>query len=77
MDIGGDDVMLRVGEGKLVTLTQYVPTLRMERIPMAMQEHVVRVPLSWLFLLRRVTRAVLCYREFLEAVMIVEVEDHP
>ena len=44
----GDDgeAMLRVVEGKLSRLTHDVPTLRMERIPIAMQEHVVGVPPS-------------------------------
>ena len=39
----------------------------MEQIPIVMQEHVVGVPLSWLHLLRRVTRVVLFYREAVEA----------
>ena len=37
--------MVHVIEGKLVSLTRDVPTLRMKRIPMAMQEHVMGVPL--------------------------------
>ena len=46
MEIGVDDNMLRVVEWKLASPTHDVPTLRMERIPMGMQEHVVRVPSS-------------------------------
>ena len=76
MDIDGDDVMLPVVEGKLARITQDVPTLRMERIPIAMQEHVVGVPLSWLRLLRRVTRVLLGYKEAVEVAPAEESNDH-
>ena len=46
MDIGGDDAMLHVVEGKLDRITSNFPTLKMERIQMAMQDHVVGVPPS-------------------------------
>ena len=59
---GGDDSLLHVIEGKMVRITQYVPTLRMDHIPMIMQEYVVGVPSTWLCLLRRVDRIVLHYR---------------
>ena len=77
MQVGGDDVMLCVVEGKLARITQDVSTLRMERIPMAMQEHVVGVPSTWLHLLRRVNREVLCYRDDVEATTANEGEDQP
>ena len=51
IDGAEDEAMLRIVEGKLVRITHDVPTLRMERIPITMQEHVVGVPPSWLCLL--------------------------
>ena len=60
---GGGEAMLWVVEGKLARLTHDILTLRMERIPIDMQEHVVGFPPSWLCLLRKVSRTVLCYRE--------------
>ena len=48
--------------------------LRMEQIPIVMQEHVVGVPPTWLRFLRRVTRAVLCYKEIVEAAIADEDE---
>ena len=48
VDGASDEAMLRVIEGNLARLTHDVPSLRMERIPIAMQEHVVGVPSSWL-----------------------------
>ena len=64
-------------ERKLARLTQDVPMLRMEQIPMIMQEHVVGVPPTWLRLLKRVTRVILCYREAVEAAAAEEAEDRP
>ena len=77
MDIGGDEAMLHVVEGKLSRLTHDVPTLRMDRIPITMQQHVVGVPPSQLFLLRTITRVVLCYHEAVDAVATEEVEENP
>ena len=77
MEVGGDESMLHVVEGKLSKFTHDVPTLRMQRIPMVMQQHVVGVPPSCLRLLRRVTRVVLRYQEAVEAVVVEEAEDHP
>ena len=70
--------MLCVVEGNLARITHHVPTLRMERIPMAMQDHVVGVPPSWLHLLWNVSMVVLCYRKAVaEAVATDEVEEPP
>ena len=77
MEIGSDNAMLHVVEGKLARLTHDVPTLRMERSPMAMHEHVVGVSLSWLRLLQKVSRAVLCYCEAVEAAVADEAEGIP
>ena len=38
--------MLRDVEGNLARITHDVPTMSMERIPLAMQEHVLEVLLS-------------------------------
>ena len=65
--VGEDQGLIRVLEGKLARLTQRVPTIRIEHIPAAMQEFVVGVPLVWLRLFRRVARAVLVYRDAVEA----------
>ena len=68
--------MIRVLEGKLAKLTQQVPTLRIEHIPIAMQEFGVGVPLVWLRLFRRVVRAVLVYIEVVEASEAKVQRDH-
>ena len=60
---GGVAAMLRVVEGKLSYLTHDIPNLRMQRIPIDMQEHVVGVPPLWLHLLRKVSRTFVCYRK--------------
>ena len=70
--LGKDPGLIRVLEGKLARLTQRVPTLRIEHIPVVMQEFVVGVPPIWLCLLRRVARAVLVY---IDAVEVAEVEE--
>ena len=73
--IGEDPGLIRVLEGKLARLTQRVPTLRIEHIPTAMKEFVVRVPPVWLRLFRRVARAVLIYIEAVEAAEAEEAEE--
>ena len=49
VDDAGNEAMLHIVERKMVRLTHDVPTLRMERIMMAMQEHVVGVPRRVIF----------------------------
>ena len=65
--VGEEPGLIRVPEGKLARLTQRVPTIQIEHIPTAMQEFVVGVPPVWLRLFRRVARAVLVYRDAVEA----------
>ena len=43
--VGEDHGLIRVLEGKLARLTQRVPTLRIQHIPVVMQELVVGIPL--------------------------------
>ena len=76
---GFDDAsMLRIVEGKLDRLTHDMSTLRMERIPISMQEHAVGVPSSWLRLLRNVSRVVLFYQKAVEKeAAAYEAEDPP
>ena len=73
--VGGDTGLVRVLEGKLARLTQRVPTIRIEHIPTTMQEFVVGVPPTWLRLFRRVARAVLVYRDAVEAAEAEEAEE--
>ena len=73
--IGEDPRLLRVLEGKLARLTQRVPTLWIEHIPVVMQEFVAGVPPVWLCLLRRVARAVLVYIDAVEAAEAEETEE--
>ena len=73
--IGEDLGLIRVLEGKLARLTQRVPMIRIEHIPTAMQEFVVGVPPIWLRLFRRVARAVLVYRDAVEAAEVEEAEE--
>ena len=73
--VGGDLGLIWVLEEKLARLTQRVPTIRIEHIPTGMQEFVVGVPLIWLRLFRRVARAVLVYRDAVEAAEAKEVEE--
>ena len=73
--IGEDPGIIRVLEGKLDRLTQRVPTLRIEHIPIAMHEFVVGVPPVWLHLFRRVARAVLVYIDAVEAAEAEEAEE--
>ena len=67
--------MIRVLEAKLGRLTERVPTIRIEHLPVAMQEFVVGVPPAWLRLFRRVGRAVLVYRDAVEAAEAKEAEE--
>ena len=46
-----------------------------EHIPIAMQESVVGVPSVWLHLFKRVARAVLVYRDAVEAAKAEEAEE--
>ena len=73
--VEGDPGLVRVLEGKLSRLTQRVPTIRIEHIPIAMQEFVVGVPPIWLRLFRRVARAVLVYRDEVEAAEAEEAKE--
>ena len=72
---GGDPGLIRVLEMKLGRLTERVPTIRIEHLPVAMQEFVVGVPPTWLRLFRRVVRAVLVYRDAVEANKAKEAEE--
>ena len=73
--VGEDQGLMRVLEGKLARLTQKVPTIWIEHILVAMQEFVVGVPPVWLHLFRRVARAVLVYRDAVEAAEAEEAEE--
>ena len=59
----------------MARLTQRGPTIRIEQIPVVMQEFVVRIPPIWICLMRRVSRAVLVYIEAEEATVAEEVND--
>ena len=70
-----DNGLIRFLEGKLARLTQRVPTLRIEQIPVVMQELVVGIPPVWIRLMRRVARAVLVYIDVAEAAAAEEAEE--
>ena len=72
---GGDPGLIRVLEMKICRLTERVPTIRIEHLPVAMQESVVGVPPIWLRLFRRVARAVCVYRDAVEATEAKEAEE--
>ena len=72
---GGDPGLLRVLETKLTRLTERVPTIRIEHLPAAMQEFVVGVLPAWLRLFRRVARAIVVYRDVVEAAKAEEAEE--
>ena len=72
---GGDPGLIRVLEMKLGRLTERVPMIRIEHLPVAMQEFVVGVPPAWLRLFRRVAREVLVYRDAVEAAEAEEAEE--
>ena len=59
----------------MARMTQGVPTIQIEWIPIVMQEFVVGIPPTWIHLLRRVARAVLFYRETEEATAADDAED--
>ena len=65
--VGEDQGPIRVLEGNLARLTQRVPTIQIEHIPVAMQEFIVGAPLVWLHLFRQVARAMLVYRDTVKA----------
>ena len=73
--VGEDQGLIKVIEGKLGSLTQIVPTIRIEKIPAIMQELVVEIPPTWICLMRRVARAVLVYIKAAEAAAAEEVEE--
>ena len=73
--VGEDQFFIRVLEGKLVSLTQRVLTLRIEHIPATMQELVVGIPPVWICLMRRVVRAILVYIDDVEAIEAEEDEE--
>ena len=73
--VGEDQGLIRVLEMKLGRLTERVPTIQIEHLPVAMQESVVGVPPAWLRLFRRVARAVCVYRDAVEAAEAAEVEE--
>ena len=72
---GGDLGLIRVLEMKLGRLTERVPTIWIEHLPVAMQESVVGVPPAWLRLFRWVARAVCVYRDAVEAAEAEEAEE--
>ena len=72
---GGDPGLIRVLEMKLGRMTERVPTIRIEHLPVAMQEFVFGVPPAWLHLFKRVARAVLVYTDAVEATEAKEAEE--
>lgn len=64
---GAADATLGAIERKMSWLTHDIPTYRIERMPISMQEDVVGVPPAWIRLLRKVARLVICYREAVDA----------
>ena len=72
---GEDHGLIRVLEGKLARNTQRVPTLRIERIHVVMQELEVGIPPVWIRLMRQVARAVLIYIDVVEAATSDEAEE--
>ena len=70
-----DHGLIRVLEGKLVRLTQRVPTLRIDQITVIMQELVVGIPPIWIHLMRRVARAVLVYIDSAKAAAAEQAEE--
>ena len=72
---GADNNLLCVTDGKPTRLTQDVPTLCIDQIPMIMQEYVVGVSSIWLRLLGRVARVILHCREVVEETATEEDEE--
>ena len=73
--VGEGHGLIRVLEGKMDSLTQRVPTLRIEQILAIMQELVVGIPPIWIRLMRRVARAVLVYIDVAEVAAAEEAEE--
>ena len=73
--LGEDQGLIRVLDEKLARLTHRVPTIRIEQIPAIMQEIVVRIPSTWIRLMRRVSRVVLVYIDATEASAAEEAEE--
>ena len=72
---GEDHGIIRVLEGKLARLTQRVPTLWIEQIPTIMQELVVGIPPTWIFLMRRVAKVVIVYIDAAKAAAVEQAEE--
>ena len=72
---GEDQDLIKVLEGKLSRLTQKVPTLCIEHIPVTMQELVVGIPPIWICLMRQVARVVLMYIDVIEATAAKEAKE--
>ena len=64
-DIMGVDVerMLQSIHTNFVWLTHMVPMAQVEDLPEAMQRQVVGVPQAWVWLFRRIARAMVCYHD--------------
>ena len=58
-------------------ITHDVPTLRIERIPIGMQEHVVGLSSSSLRLLWKVSNTVLYYREVVAEEVAIDEDEEP
>ena len=69
--------MLLFIEVKLVRLTHDVPNLRMERIPIGMQEHVVGLSSFSLHLLQKVSNIVLYYQEVVAKEVAIDEDEEP
>ena len=67
--------LIRILEGKLARITQRVPTLHIEQIPVVMQELVVGIPPIWIRLMRRVAKAVLVYIDVADAAATEQAEE--
>ena len=59
----------------MARLTQGIPTIHIEWIPVVMQEFVVGIPPIRIRLLRRVARVILFYRETKEATAANDAKD--
>ena len=73
--VGKDQGLIRVLKGKLTRLTQRVPTIWIEQIPSIKQELIVKIPPTWIHLMRRVARVVLVYIEAMEDAAPEEAEE--
>ena len=59
----------------MARITQRLPTLRINHIPVVMQELVVGIQPVWIFLMRRVARALLVYIDAIQATDAKEAEE--